>query len=77
METVIVLVVTHDKPVPDLIAKVSGRAWTIEGVSSVEIVEDNLPWPELHPPEVLDTLINSQLMDECSADRGTNCRAPI
>ena len=45
MKTIITIEVTHDKPVPDLIDKIAGRAYTIDGVKDVTatLVEDFFP----------------------------------
>lgn len=40
MKTLILLEVTHAAPVPHLEDKIAGRAWTIDGVSSVRLVPD-------------------------------------
>lgn len=57
MQTVIVLVIKHDRPILDLPELVAQRAWTIDGVSSADVLTEDSPWPDLHPPEVLDTVI--------------------
>ena len=36
MKTIIVLAITHTKEIPDLLDKVAGRAYTIDGVEDVE-----------------------------------------
>lgn len=58
METIIALVVTHDKPIEGLHQLIANRAWTIDGVKLVEVVDEDQPWPELHPPGVLDTILS-------------------
>lgn len=35
MKTIIVLAITHTKEIPDLLDKVAGRAYTIDGVEDV------------------------------------------
>lgn len=36
MQTKIMVTVDHDKPLPDLVDLVAGRAWTIDGVRCAE-----------------------------------------
>lgn len=42
MKTIITIEVTHDKPIADLIDKIAGRAYTLDGVKDVtaELVEE-------------------------------------
>lgn len=40
MKTLILLEVTHKSPVPLLEEKIAGRAYTIDGVSDVRILQD-------------------------------------
>jgi hypothetical protein len=54
MKTIITLEVTHTKPIPDLVEKIEGRAYTLDGVEDVRGIQqpvkfDPIPGAE-HPP---------------------------
>jgi hypothetical protein len=38
MKTIVTVEVTHSKPIPHLADMIAGRAWTIGGVKSAEVI---------------------------------------
>lgn len=49
MKTLVIIEVEHRKPIPSLASMVAGRAWTIDGVTSSEVVRSpSVTLGELH-----------------------------
>lgn len=47
MKTIIELEITHDKPHPQIAEFIAQRAWTIDGIKSVEVNHTHVIKPDL------------------------------
>lgn len=73
MKTIVVIEVTHAKPIPHLEDMIAGRAYTIGGVGNAEVVRDQQKRPALTADEMLQLGFS---VEEISLGSGEVHRAP-
>lgn len=67
MITTITLTIEHKKPIPDLLDKVAGRSYTIQGVDDViAIYSIEQQAPEISFPEIEKSLLAAAEREECA-----------